>query len=224
LWIEFTIMTAPSGNATLTSTISVDSNPDHTFILDSNSNSVPGVGVGSATYTFSPLRDVAVTSLSLSSARPKQGSNVTITVVVLNNGTFSETFDVTITLDSTTIATLSVSGLAPSSSWTLTYVWNTTAAAIGTHTVTASATVTPFDINPSNNLMSKTVTILSPTARSTDLNSDGIVDMRDIAIAAKAFGSTPVSPNWNPIADLNGDGKIDMIDIAMVARDFGTGM
>jgi hypothetical protein len=223
-WIEFMIMAAPAGNQTLIGVLSVDSNPENTFILDSDSNSVPGLGAGSAAYTFSPLRDVAVTNFSLSSARPKQGSNVTITVVVLNNGTFSETFDVTITLDSTTIATLSVSGLAPGNSRTLTFVWNTTAAAIGTHTITASATVVPFDKDPSNNLMSKTVTILSPTAPSTDLNGDGKVDMIDIAIAAKAFGSTPGKPNWNAIADVNGDGKIDMIDIAMVARDFGTGM
>ncbi|MGD8545808.1 MAG: cohesin domain-containing protein, partial [Candidatus Bathyarchaeota archaeon] len=54
-----------------------------------------------------------------------------------------------------------------------------------------------------------------------DINWDGIVDMRDIGLAAMAFGSEPGHPRWNPICDLNNDDKIDMKDIAMVARNFG---
>jgi PKD repeat protein len=42
-----------------------------------------------------------------------------------------------------------------------------------------------------------------------------------IAIVAKAFGSAPGSPNWNPIADVNRDGKVDMKDIIPIARSFG---
>jgi hypothetical protein len=54
-----------------------------------------------------------------------------------------------------------------------------------------------------------------------DLNGDGKVDIRDIAITAKAYGSSPGMPNWNPIADLNGDGKVDIRDIAIVAKNYG---
>ena len=54
-----------------------------------------------------------------------------------------------------------------------------------------------------------------------DLNEDGIVDMRDISIAARAFGSYPGHPRWNPIADINKDNKVDMRDLATVARNFG---
>lgn len=54
-----------------------------------------------------------------------------------------------------------------------------------------------------------------------DINEDGIVDMRDISIAARAFGSYPGHPRWNPIADINGDNKVCMRDIATVARNFG---
>lgn len=55
-----------------------------------------------------------------------------------------------------------------------------------------------------------------------DINNDGIVNMKDVAIAAHAFGSVPGSPNWDPRADINGDGKVDMKDIAPIARAFGT--
>jgi hypothetical protein len=54
-----------------------------------------------------------------------------------------------------------------------------------------------------------------------DLNGDRKVDMIDLWLIAKAFGSFPQSPNWNPLADINFDGKVDMIDAWEVARKFG---
>jgi tungstate transport system substrate-binding protein len=58
------------------------------------------------------------------------------------------------------------------------------------------------------------------TARE-DLNFDFKVDIKDIAIVAKAFGTTPSIPGWNPDADINNDGRVDIRDIALVARKFG---
>ena len=64
--------------------------------------------------------------------------------------------------------------------------------------------------------------LMDPPAHVTgDINGDGRVDMKDIALVARAFGSTPTSPNWNPAADINGDGTVNMKDIALVARNFG---
>jgi hypothetical protein len=54
-----------------------------------------------------------------------------------------------------------------------------------------------------------------------DINWDYKVDMMDVGIAARAFGSSPSHERWNPICDINGDGKVDMRDIAVVARQFG---
>jgi len=47
------------------------------------------------------------------------------------------------------------------------------------------------------------------------------VDMKDIAIAAMAFGSYPGHPRWNLIVDINQDNHVDMRDIALIARNFG---
>jgi len=55
----------------------------------------------------------------------------------------------------------------------------------------------------------------------TDLDRNGKVDVLDIALAAKAYGSYPGHPRWNPKADLDGNGTIDILDIAKVARDYG---
>lgn len=54
-----------------------------------------------------------------------------------------------------------------------------------------------------------------------DLNTDGDVNMIDVAIVAIAFDSKPGDKRWNPNADLNRDGVINMLDIALVVKDFG---
>jgi ABC-type transport system substrate-binding protein len=47
------------------------------------------------------------------------------------------------------------------------------------------------------------------------------VDIKDISLAAKAFGTIPGAPAWNAVADVNGDYKIDIKDIANIAKQFG---
>jgi parallel beta-helix repeat protein len=54
-----------------------------------------------------------------------------------------------------------------------------------------------------------------------DVNMDGKVDGRDIAIVARAFGAIPGDPRWNALADVNDDGKIDGKDIVTVVKLFG---
>jgi len=54
-----------------------------------------------------------------------------------------------------------------------------------------------------------------------DLNHDGLVNILDVTIVAKAYGSKPGDPNWNVIADLDGNGIIDILDISKVAKDYG---
>ena len=47
------------------------------------------------------------------------------------------------------------------------------------------------------------------------------VDIKDIALAAKAFGSYPGHPHWSAVVDINLDYQIDIRDIAAIARQFG---
>jgi len=54
-----------------------------------------------------------------------------------------------------------------------------------------------------------------------DVNYDGKVDIRDIYITAKAFGSYPCHPRWNPPADLDDNSLVDMRDIFLVIVNFG---
>ncbi len=54
-----------------------------------------------------------------------------------------------------------------------------------------------------------------------DITGDRKVDITDVAIVSKAFGTKPGNPRWNPIADTNGDFKIDITDVAFVSKSFG---
>jgi hypothetical protein len=54
-----------------------------------------------------------------------------------------------------------------------------------------------------------------------DVNEDGKVDGKDVALTIKAFGSYPGHPKWNPNADMNGDNKVDGKDIALIIKNYG---
>jgi len=54
-----------------------------------------------------------------------------------------------------------------------------------------------------------------------DVNGDGVIDAKDLAIMQALFGTTRASPNWNPYADLNGDGKVMVDDILICAQNQG---
>jgi len=54
-----------------------------------------------------------------------------------------------------------------------------------------------------------------------DLNNDFKVDIKDLAIAALAYGSYPGYPRWSPQADINEDGKVDIRDLVLIAKNFG---
>ena len=109
-----------------------------------------------------PLHDVAVTSLD-SPNSATQGDTVTINVTVLNEGDFSETFDLTVIDDTTgtTIGTKTNIILSPSGSSTHSFNWNTSSL-VGDHTITAQTTVISGETDTTDNSKSKIVTIVIP--------------------------------------------------------------
>ena len=50
---------------------------------------------------------------------------------------------------------------------------------------------------------------------------DGVVDFEDLMIFAMAYGSTPASPNWNPLCNIYPDDKIDFEDLMIFAMHYG---
>lgn len=54
-----------------------------------------------------------------------------------------------------------------------------------------------------------------------DLNLDGEINIKDLALVGSAFGSYPGHPRWNPTADINKDLIINIIDVTITAKNFG---
>jgi hypothetical protein len=108
----------------------------------------------SATFNIQ-LIDVAVTSVTLSSAQVYIGEMLDISINVKNLGEMTETFNVTIYytiyLNSTAIKTLNVASLEPNGQKTLSFSWNTSNINEGTYTISAVASQVPDEVNTSNN-------------------------------------------------------------------------
>ena len=55
-----------------------------------------------------------------------------------------------------------------------------------------------------------------------DLNTDGVIDLRDISIAMMYYMAVPSDANWAQaqIADVNDDGVVDIDDLILIRANF----
>jgi len=56
-----------------------------------------------------------------------------------------------------------------------------------------------------------------------DFNKDQKVDLADLVIFARAYGSKPGDPNWSQECDLNRDSTVNLPDLVMLAYNYGKG-
>jgi len=63
--------------------------------------------------------------------------------------------------------------------------------------------------------------LMKPYVLVGDVNKDAVVNIKDLALFGKAFGSYPGHPRWNPAADIDGNGIINIVDGTIIAKNFG---
>jgi hypothetical protein len=174
-------------------------------------------------YVNVSSHDVAVIDVAPSKTVIGQNLTAQVSVTVANQGSYTETFNVTAYANTTATATKEVT-LSSGNFATLVFTWNTTGFAKGNYTVSAVADTVSGETNTANNNRTDGIVTVAIVG---DLNTDGKVDMKDISLVARAFGTKPGDARWNPNADVTGptagvpDGKIDMRDISAVAKNFG---
>jgi len=138
------------------------------------------------------VHDIAVVSITPSSTSKTVGDTIDITVVVENNGTVDEGFDVVAYYDyddrfqgQNVIATETVSSLAADANTTLTFTWNTTNVKADEHKLTAVVPNLPGELNTANNkLDSETVTINPKESRPLPITEILVVLVVVVAIIA----------------------------------------
>jgi len=132
--------------------------------------------------------DVAITHVESSHTAVYAGRVVNITVVARNVGEVLTTFNVTVYANATSIGTREVFDLAPGANVTLIFSWNTSGlATCQNFTIRAEATPLPGETNLDNNVFTDGTVKIKHLG---DINSDGIVDMKDITIALRNYGKT----------------------------------
>lgn len=139
IWIEFEIIAEPSEGETLVSLFDISSAyPDNTFVLDENLDDIP-ITTYDGTYTFGNTHDIAVIDITISETSILINSSMFINVTVKNEGTVSETFNVTVYVNTTVVDTFTDAILVPGNFTTLSFAWNTTGFALGNYTISAYA-------------------------------------------------------------------------------------
>ena len=108
--------------------------------------------------------DIAVTSINVSPTTAKIGESITIDVGLTNEGSFTETFNVTTYYNGNIIETRTDISLDPGASTTETFTWNTAAASVGSYTIKAEAII-DIDSDPTDNTKTyETVTLEKATS------------------------------------------------------------
>jgi hypothetical protein len=216
---------APGANTTLIFTWNTMGVAPGVYTIRAEATSVPyetsladNILIDGAVEIRSIYRDVAVTNVTSSRTWAYKGWLVNITVTVKNLGNVSETFAVNATYDGSLIGTATVVGLLPTNETSLIFTWNTSGVAFGNYTLAGNAAIVAFEFNPANNVYVDGVIQIRLLG---DINGDGKVDIKDLTIAAQAFGSYRGDPRYNPDADVNQDGTVDIRDLAMIAKNFG---
>jgi len=127
-----------------------------------------------------------------------------------------------VTTTTTTAMTTTTVGATTTTQVTTTAMTTTTVGATTTTQVTTTTmTTTTTSATTTTRLTTTTTTTIYCPYCPEDLNGDCKVDIEDVAIVSKAYGSKPGYPDWNPKADLNNDGIIDIIDVAIVSKQYG---
>jgi parallel beta-helix repeat protein len=157
--------------------------------------------------------DIAVTEVEPSKIYVGQGYDVRINVTVTNQGSYTQTFNITAYANQTKIETKTLT-LTSQSTETLTFTWNTASVTKGFYTLNATADQMPGEIDTSDNTHKNgniKITIAG------DVNGDTTVNVYDLFLLGKAYGSTPPA---NSNCDINEDDEVSEPDLEIAAGNY----
>ncbi|MEM2129109.1 MAG: CARDB domain-containing protein, partial [Candidatus Bathyarchaeia archaeon] len=157
---------------------------------------------------------------------PTIGQNYTlkISVTVENQGdrvvSFFDVY-VEISIGSSppiTIGSFEVESLGVGENTTCIFNWDTTGAAFGNYTVTGVVETVPGETETEDNHLNNVYIFVTLPG---DIDGNLKVQLADLVILAKAYGSKLGDPKWNPNADMDGSGIVGLSDLVVLAKNYG---
>jgi parallel beta-helix repeat protein len=189
--------------------VTVSNIPDQPYIVTANETTI--------IPRLDP-HDLGITRSVVPKTIVGQGFSLPVNVTVFNYGHFAETFNVTLFANETIIAAFTNITLTTRNSTTVTFTWNTTGFAKGNYTIKAIADTVPGETYTADNKFTGgVVTVTIPG----DLDGNYAVQLVDLVTLAKAYGSKPGEPAWNPNADIDDNGVVDLTDLVTLAKNYG---
>ncbi len=145
---------------------------------------------------------------------------VDVNVKIKNKGTVTETFNVTLYVNTTYAGKATVTNLAAYASPRMRqfHVNTTGLIPLNNYTIQAVADTLSGETETADNTMQ-----FGPifTRMMGDTRFDRKIDILDVVIVSSIYGATAEDPNWNIMADLKHDNKIDILDIVKITSKYG---
>jgi len=167
-------------------------------------------------HALAASHDIAVTSVHPMKTIVGQGYTMNINVTVANQGDFTETFNVTLYVNTTVIQTRQVT-LANKASITLTFTWDTNGFVKGNYTIWAYACPVQGETDIENNTwIDGIVTVTIPG----DVDGDRDVDIFDVVKITAIYTTKLGDPRFNPNSDIDNDEKITIFDVVICTSHY----
>lgn len=171
---------------------------------------------GSTLSIYQPdIRDIAI--MKIINSKSVTGNNVYVNITISNQGSFSETFNIT-TYANTSIIDISTTTLNIYEHTTISFLWNATHFPKGNYQINAN--IPPIDgesDTSDNNIVGDwiCVTIIG------DVDGDFDVDIFDVVMISSAYQSQSGDPNYSSNYDIDNDGDVDIFDVVASAMNYG---
>jgi hypothetical protein len=207
-----TFQVVGGGNAT------VHIDPNDTKLIDSHDHSIPYT-TADAAVSVPVFHNVAVMNVLPWKTVIGQEYTGNVSITVANTGTASETFSVTVYLNSTAVAAQTIT-LANGTSQTIILRCSTNTSGInkGRYIVNATVPPLPNEMNTADNTyVDGWINVTIPG----DIDGNFWVQLADLVLLAKAYGSRPGDLNWWPNADIDNSGVVGLSDLVILALHYG---
>jgi len=147
------------------------------------------------------VHDVAITAIS-APASVVTGDMVTIDVMVENQGTYDETFDVVLTESPDGFSDTKTVTLEAAASTTVIFSWDTSSASLGDHTLTATADPVAEETDIADNSKSAVVTVESAITDIAVVAVDAPTsvvkgDIVDVSVTVENVGNQDITSDIN---------------------------